>query len=161
VDSFRVTSHGPGQTARIASVLAARLRPGDAVLLTGDLAAGKTTFVKAVAQTLGSTDPVTSPTFALAQFYSGDSVRIMHVDAYRLADVAEYRDLALDEYAETSVSLIEWGEKIAEDFPCHLAIDFHAGAGPSETRTLEFSSACDRWLDVLADLHHDMPEEVR
>src|SRR5436189_4987054 len=93
--AFAVSASGPEGTAAVAARLAARLRPGDVVLLTGDLAAGKTTFVQAVTRALGSTDPVTSPTFALAQFYETPVAPILHVDTYRLSDVDEYRDLGL------------------------------------------------------------------
>jgi len=160
MNSFSVTASGPGQTAQIAAVLAGRLTAGDAVLLNGDLAAGKTTFVKAVAAALGSTDLVTSPTFALAQFYSAKEATILHIDTYRLADVGEYRDLGLDEYAETSVNLVEWGEKVAGEFPCHLAIDFRQDPGDVERRTIAFSSSCDRWTAVLAGLHAEILREV-
>ncbi|MDR7281062.1 tRNA (adenosine(37)-N6)-threonylcarbamoyltransferase complex ATPase subunit type 1 TsaE [Catenuloplanes atrovinosus] len=150
--SFSVVSGSPAQTALIATALAERLRPGDIVLLSGNLAAGKTTFVKAVAEALGSTDPVTSPTFALAQFYATKESRILHVDTYRLADVEEYRDLGLEEYQEDAISLIEWGEKIAGEFPCHLAVSFVA-TDEADGRSLTFSATCDRWTGALADLH--------
>jgi tRNA threonylcarbamoyladenosine biosynthesis protein TsaE len=141
---------------RIGGVLARRLQRGDTVLLKGDLAAGKTTFVKAVAAALSSPDVVTSPTFALAQFYRTPGVRILHIDTYRLADVAEYRDLALDEYAENSITLIEWGEKIAGEFPCHLEIDFHQGEG--DERKLTFASDCDRWTAQMPALRAELEE---
>ncbi|MFI5842926.1 tRNA (adenosine(37)-N6)-threonylcarbamoyltransferase complex ATPase subunit type 1 TsaE [Catenuloplanes sp. NPDC051500] len=151
MEQFSVVSGSPAQTALIGGALAERLRPGDIVLLNGDLAAGKTTFVKAVAEALGSTDPVTSPTFALAQFYSARS-RILHVDSYRLADVEEYRDLGLAEYQDEVISLIEWGDKIAGEFPCHLSISFVA-TDETDGRTLTFASSCDRWTGALGDLH--------
>jgi len=141
---------------RVGAVLARRLRPGDTVLLKGDLAAGKTMFVKAVAAALGSADVVTSPTFALAQFYRTPRARILHIDTYRLADIAEYRDLALEEYAENSITFIEWGEKIAGEFPCHLEIDFHQGEG--DERTLTFASDCDRWTAEMPGLRAELEE---
>jgi tRNA threonylcarbamoyladenosine biosynthesis protein TsaE len=161
MDRFSVTSNGPEQTEQIASVLAARLSPGDVVLLIGGLASGKTTFVKAVAASLGSSDLVTSPTFSLAQFYSAKGAPILHVDTYRLDGIGEYRDLGLTEYTETAVSLIEWGEKVSEEFPCHLAIDFRQEPGDADRRTLSFASSCDRWTAVLAGLHSDILKELR
>lgn len=141
---------------RIGGVVAARLRPGDVVLLKGDLAAGKTTFVKAVAGALGSAEVVTSPTFALAQFYRTPETRILHIDTYRIADLAEYRDLALEEYAEDAITLVEWGEKIAGEFPCRLEIDFHQGEG--NDRTLVFASDCDRWTAEMPGLRAELGE---
>lgn len=157
-ESFDVRVRCPEQTAQVASVLAARLKPGDAVLLTGELASGKTTFTKAVTAALGSTDLVTSPTFTLAQIYSSPGAPILHVDAYRLADVAEYIDLGLDEQVEESITLVEWGEKIASEFPCHLLIEFTAGTEAPDDRTLSFSSTCERWRGTLAELRDGMPE---
>src|SRR5437870_4402660 len=112
MESFSVRSTGPEQTCEIASALAAHLRVGDVVLLTGGLASGKTTFVKGVAAALGSPDTVTSPTFMLAQAYASPRGRILHVDAYRLSGLPEYRDLALDEEAADSITVVEWGELV-------------------------------------------------
>jgi tRNA threonylcarbamoyladenosine biosynthesis protein TsaE len=156
MDSFSVTADGPDQTQRIGAVVADRLVAGDVVLLNGDLASGKTTFVQAVVAALGSADPVTSPTFSLAQFYSSDRAPVLHIDTYRLSGLAEYRDLALDEYAETSICLVEWGEKIAESFPRHLSVGFAPSAQSTERRILTFDaqpagpSALPRFLDLHA-----------
>lgn len=160
MEAFSVISCGIADTARIASIVASRLVVGDVVLLQGELASGKTTFVKAVAAALESADPVTSPTFSLAQFYSSDSGPILHVDTYRLADIHEYRDLGLEEYVETSISLVEWGEKIAVEFPCHLLVEFQQDLGDPNRRKLLFSASCDRWSLVLSSLQDDIVREV-
>lgn len=154
--SFRVVSASPVETAEIARVLATRLTPGDTVLLSGELATGKTTFVKAVADALGSADLVTSPTFTLAQFYAAGHAQVLHLDAYRLDDITEYRDLGLEDYLEASINLIEWGEKVASEFPCHLSITFrHDGSDP-QRRLLVLASTCPRWESALAELEHDV-----
>jgi tRNA threonylcarbamoyladenosine biosynthesis protein TsaE len=155
LSSFTITSRGPGQTGQIAGVLARRLAAGDAVLLTGPLAAGKTTFVKAVVAALGSTDLVTSPTFTLAQFYATPGAAVLHIDAYRLDDLAEFRDLGLAEFAETAISLVEWGEKVRSEFPCQLVIELRPGDDP-EHRSIRLASGCPRWRGILAELHQDM-----
>lgn len=160
MESFSVISYGTADTVRIASILASRLFVGDAILLKGELASGKTTFIKAVAAALESSDLVTSPTFSLAQFYSSDAGPILHVDTYRLADIHEYRDLGLEEYVETSISLVEWGEKLAEEFPCHLLVDFQHDLGDPNRRELFFSSSCDRWSLILSSLRDDIVREV-
>jgi tRNA threonylcarbamoyladenosine biosynthesis protein TsaE len=149
MNSFSVVSTGPEHTAQIASLVAETLRPGDVVLLSGDLASGKTTFVKGVAAALGSSDTVTSPTFMLAQFYQTAAAPILHMDAYRLSDVAEFRDLALEDYAEDSITFVEWGEKVGDEFPCHATILFSADHEDPDHRTLRFASDCDRWTAVL------------
>lgn len=156
-DSFVARAHGADGTARVAASLAARLRPGDVVLLTGDLASGKTTFVKAVAAALGSTDVVTSPTFTLAQFYETPVAKVLHVDTYRLGDVAEYRDLGLDDFLDTAISLIEWGELVAGEFPEPLTVSLTvAGSGPDD-REIAFAGS-GRWDDVLGVLRDELTE---
>lgn len=154
--SFSVTSGGPEQTSRIAAVLATRLRAGDTVLLTGELASGKTTFVKAVADALGSADLVTSPTFTLAQFYATTRGPLLHIDAYRIDGITEYRDLGLDDYLETSINLIEWGEKVAGEFGCQMSITFRMDGSDPQRRKLELTSDCPRWETVLAELEREI-----
>lgn len=150
-DSFVVSAHGADGTARVAESLAARLRLGDVVLLTGDLASGKTTFVKAVAAALGSTDVVTSPTFTLAQFYDTASGKVLHVDTYRIDDVAEYRDLGLADFIDTSISLIEWGELVAGEFTEPLTVSLTVADSGPDDREITFTGS-ERWTDALAEL---------
>ncbi len=152
MDSFTVLSDGTQHTAVIAAALAGQMRPGDAVVLKGGLATGKTTFVTAVASALGAADRVTSPTFTLAHFYSSPAGPILHIDAYRLSGRREYRDLGLDDYVGESVTLVEWGDKIAGEFPCHLLIELsHDGDDPAR-RLFTFSSGCHRWAPALRTL---------
>lgn len=141
-----VKSPSPERTAAIAAALAPHLRAGDVLLLDGDLAAGKTHFVAALAQALGAREQVTSPTFAIAQFYTGDAGPILHMDAYRLESLAAFRDLALDDYFETSIVAIEWGSKVAAAFPEHLAIAFDI---EGDSRTLTFSPEGPRWTSAM------------
>src|SRR5215475_9269213 len=103
MERYEIVSKGPDETMAVARALAPVFRPGDMILLDGQLAAGKTTFVKAVAAARGSADVVTSPTFTLANFYSTPTDTILHIDAYRLSGVPEFRDLALDDYFESTV----------------------------------------------------------
>ena len=156
-DSFVVSVNRIEDTVRVASMLAACLRAGDVVLLTGDLGAGKTTFVKAVAEALGATDPVTSPTFTLAQHYPTPTVAVVHVDTYRLADVAEYRDLGLeDAYGTDAVFLIEWGELVAGEFAEPLRVTITAAVDNAGGRTIEFAAAGPRWTRRVEDLRAEL-----
>jgi tRNA threonylcarbamoyladenosine biosynthesis protein TsaE len=100
----------PGETEALGARLARRLRPGDVVLVSGELGAGKTTFVRGACRALGVQAPVTSPTFTIARRYDGD-VPISHLDLYRLGDLAD-EDPALlaDELAEDRVAFVEWPE---------------------------------------------------
>lgn len=161
MDSVKVSAVGADGTGAVAALLAPHLRPGDAVLLTGGLATGKTTFVKAVASAMGSPTSVTSPTFTLAHFYPSGPGTILHVDAYRLSGVLEFRDLGLDEYLDESVTFIEWGEKVAEDFSCHLMVELHCDASEPDLRVIGFSSECPRWSPVIDALQAALPDEVK
>src|SRR5438874_12558550 len=85
-------------------LLGKRLRAGDVVLLTGELGAGKTTFVRGVAQGTGSQAPVASPTFQLVRVYPG-RVQLAHVDLYRVETSAELRDLGLEELGQPGAAV--------------------------------------------------------
>lgn len=161
MDSFAVSTKGAHGTGEVAALLAPHLREGDAVLLKGGLATGKTTFVKAAAAAMGSSALVTSPTFTLAHFYPCDRGAILHIDAYRLSGIHEYRDLGLGDYLDESVTLVEWGEKIADDFPCHLLVEFHCDPSAPDVRVLAFSSECQRWAPVVNALQTGLLEETR
>jgi tRNA threonylcarbamoyladenosine biosynthesis protein TsaE len=96
--------------------LAAGLRAGDVVVLSGGLGAGKTTFTQGLGVGLGVRGVVTSPTFVISRVHpaAGDGPALVHVDAYRLGGVAELDDLDLDTSLDEAVTVVEWGEGIAE-----------------------------------------------
>jgi tRNA threonylcarbamoyladenosine biosynthesis protein TsaE len=100
----------PEQTEAVAAELAGGLRRGDVVLVSGELGAGKTTFVRGACRALGVTAPVTSPSFTIARRYDG-AVPISHLDLYRLGDL-EDEDPALlaDELAADRIAFVEWPE---------------------------------------------------
>ena len=97
-------------------VVAPLVRPGDLLLLSGDLGAGKTTFTQGLGDALGVRGPVASPTFIIARTHPSvvGGPSLIHVDAYRLGSLAELDDLDLDATLEDSVTVVEWGEDKAE-----------------------------------------------
>src|SRR5262245_10636664 len=98
----------PAETEAVGGRLAADLGPGDVVLVSGDLGAGKTTLIRGAARALGVTDPVTSPTFTVGQTYSG-RLPVSHLDLYRLTDLGQEDPALLDDYlGPESVVFIEW-----------------------------------------------------
>ena len=105
--------------ARFGEEFARGLRPPVAVGIAGELGAGKTTLVRAIAHGLGVAEPVTSPTFALVHRYEGAGTTVYHVDGYRIRRAAEVPDLGLDDaLAERdSVVLIEWPERLGGALP--------------------------------------------
>jgi tRNA threonylcarbamoyladenosine biosynthesis protein TsaE len=112
------TSESPDATKELAGRLARLCRPGDVVLLVGDLGAGKTVFAQGFAAALGVAGPVTSPTFALVRQYrcGADSPvgALIHADVYRTGSLDEVADLALAELVEEdAVALVEWGDLAA------------------------------------------------
>lgn len=105
------------ETAAIAEKLAAILRPGDVLCLTGDLGAGKTTFTKALGKALGVEEDITSPTFSLIQEYSG-KMPVYHIDVYRMSNPAEFRDIGAEAYFDCEgICVIEWAELVRQYLP--------------------------------------------
>jgi tRNA threonylcarbamoyladenosine biosynthesis protein TsaE len=109
--------------------LAAQLEAGSVVLLFGDLGAGKTAFVRGLAEGLAlSGDQVSSPTFTIVQEYRGGRLPLFHADLYRLNDAREVEDLGLDEISAGGVLAVEWADKLETEPPgaVRVTID-HAG----------------------------------
>jgi tRNA threonylcarbamoyladenosine biosynthesis protein TsaE len=110
----RVETSTPEETEAAGAELAARLRPGDVVLVTGELGSGKTTFVRGAARALGVTDPVTSPTFTIGHIYDGGSLEIAHLDLYRLLSLSGEDPGLLDDYlTPLRIGFVEWPEAAA------------------------------------------------
>jgi tRNA threonylcarbamoyladenosine biosynthesis protein TsaE len=127
-------SNSPADTERDGMLLGERLRAGDVVLLTGELGAGKTTFVRGVAQGTGSSAPVASPTFQLVRIYPG-RVQLSHVDLYRVENSAELRDLGLEELTAQGAVVVEWGERLEVDGAAQIHIE-HLGGDRRLIRTI-------------------------
>ncbi|MDF2440623.1 MAG: tRNA threonylcarbamoyladenosine biosynthesis protein TsaE [Abditibacteriota bacterium] len=117
---FCCHTHNSTETHEFGRRIGARLKAGDLLLLRGELGAGKTTFTKGVAQALGITSEVTSPTFVLLLEHEG-TLPMLHLDAYRLEDLdaPELQDAGLFDFLarEDAVKLIEWPERIAAYLP--------------------------------------------
>jgi tRNA threonylcarbamoyladenosine biosynthesis protein TsaE len=104
------------ETERAGALLAAELAPGDVVLVSGELGAGKTTFVRGALRALGVREPVTSPTFVLGHLYEGARGPLAHLDLYRLGGLAGEDPGLLDPYFGPEViSFVEWPERAGGD----------------------------------------------
>ena len=133
-----MTTHSEAETAAAGKTLAASLQPGAIVLLSGDLGAGKTAFVRGMAEGLGI-DPaeVTSPTFTLVQEYRGGQLPLYHVDLYRL-EAAEVDDLGLEEMTlEGGVTAIEWPDRLPRPFADAIVVRIEHG--DASTRTIHIA----------------------
>jgi tRNA threonylcarbamoyladenosine biosynthesis protein TsaE len=116
-----VVTASPDETEALAARLAERLAPGDVVTITGDLGAGKTTFVRGAARALGVTGPVSSPTFTIGHRYEAPTP-VAHLDLYRIAglDPEEWGDL--EPYFDGTVAFVEWPEHGGDWLPDARAI---------------------------------------
>lgn len=130
-------------TQQLATSLAPRLQPGDVVILTGDLGAGKTTFTQALGAALGITAPITSPTFVLARHHHhpADGLNLIHVDAYRVSSADELASLDLATWLTDSVVVVEWGRGKAEELSdSYLDIELTRPGATSEHIVTDFSA---------------------
>jgi tRNA threonylcarbamoyladenosine biosynthesis protein TsaE len=128
--------------------LAADLRAGDLLVLSGPLGAGKTTLVQGIGEGLGVRGPVTSPTFVIARVHPSlrGGPALVHADAYRLGGVAEIDDLDLDSDAASSVTAVEWGEGLAEGLSeDRLEVSIELSG---DRRTVRISGVGARWAGV-------------
>ena len=105
-------------TQALGRALAAGLRPGEAICLTGPLGAGKSTLARALVRALTTPDEeVPSPTFTLVQFYEGARLNVAHFDLYRLASPDEAYEIGLDEALDEGAAAIEWPERLEGRLP--------------------------------------------
>jgi tRNA threonylcarbamoyladenosine biosynthesis protein TsaE len=118
---MEVVTASPEETEALAARLAARLGPGDVVVLSGELGTGKTTFVRGAARALGVTEPVSSPTFTIGHRYDADPP-VAHLDLYRIAglDPEEWGDL--EPYFDGTVAFVEWPEHGGDWLPRPRAV---------------------------------------
>ncbi len=152
---LRLQSRSRDETLRIGAELGRRLQPGDALLLTGDLGAGKTTLTQGVAQGLDVAELPRSPTFVMAAEYRG-RLPLYHLDLYRVEDPGELGGIGLDEYLiGDGVTVVEWADRAALVFPSHgiwVALEVTG----EDTRSIAISCgdvrnpALAEWLELAA-----------
>jgi tRNA threonylcarbamoyladenosine biosynthesis protein TsaE len=143
-------------TRSVGEAFADLLRPRDAVILTGELGAGKTTLVQGIARGLGVTDRVVSPTFTLVREYRG-RLEVAHVDVYRLERIQDVMDLGLEELGDgEAVLLVEWGDAVEEILPAdHVTVEL-TGVDDDEARRLTFTPGGQSWVERWERLEQAM-----
>jgi len=135
--SLAIKSGSPADTRRLGTRLGRLLRPGDIVLLSGELGSGKTCLVQGIGHGLGVTAPVTSKSFVLLGEYEG-RLRLYHADLYRLEEPAQAEELALTEYCAPGALVVEWAERAWEVFPPeHLLVRLEIAGASRRDFTLE------------------------
>ena len=143
-------SHSVSQTQKAGSNLAELLAAGDVILLEGDLGAGKTTFTKGVAQGLGVSGYVNSPTFTLINEYQG-RLPVYHLDCYRLESGREALDFGIEEYLYgDGVTIIEWPERIREILPSEY-LRVQLGYVTDTKRSIRLDPAGSRYVALVKD----------
>jgi len=144
--TLRATTRSVDDTRAVGAAVAELARPGDVVVLAGDLGAGKTAFVQGFGRGLGITDRITSPTFTLVHVYDGGRLPVHHLDVYRLDQLSEALDLGLAEMLDQGgVVLVEWGDAITPVLPhdlLELRLTFGEG---DDDRVLTFRSVGSTW----------------
>ena len=142
--SLRATSLDA--THAIAAALAGLCRPGDVILLAGEMGTGKTAFAQGFGRALGVTDPITSPTFTLVHSYETAGPTLHHADLYRLDQLAEVADLALAELAEfDGIVLVEWGDVVEFTFGDHLVVRLELVDGDLDSRMITITPVGASW----------------
>jgi len=144
----------PDDTRALAAEVAGLARPGDLVLLSGDLGAGKTVFVQGFGRALGVEEPITSPTFTLLRTYPG-RLPVVHLDVYRLEQVQELLELGVPELLdEGGVALVEWGDVAGPALPSEfLEVRIELVDDDEESRLLRLRAVGPTWAVRARALH--------
>ena len=146
----------PERMRDLAAGLAAAFRAGDLIVLSGDLGAGKTTFVQGLGRGLGVSEAVTSPTFVISRVHeAAGGIDLVHVDAYRLGTAVDLEDLDLDATLADCVTVVDWGEdKVEHLSPDRLDVRIdRSDDADDEMRRVTFNGHGARWpAQALADL---------
>ena len=139
-------------TRDLASLLIKVFKAGDVVVLSGDLGAGKTAFTQGLGLALGIENPITSPTFTLANRYDGE-LTLNHLDVYRLEHLQEVEELGLSELIDSnSLTVIEWGDVISSVLTeGYLEISLNLGEGIGD-RIVDFRPIGHKWLERESEL---------
>ena len=132
---MQITTHSADETQALGQKLASRLAPGDVIAYFGDLGAGKTAFTRGLAQGLGITDPVTSPTSTIVNEYLSGRIPLFHFDMYRLSSSDELFDIGWEDYlSRGGVCAVEWSENVEDALQDAIRVTIEKDADEPDTR---------------------------
>ena len=132
---MQITTHSADETQALGQKLASRLAPGDVIAYFGDLGAGKTAFTRGLAQGLGITDPVTSPTYTIVNEYLSGRIPLFHFDMYRLSSSDELFDIGWEDYlSRGGVCAVEWSENVEDALQDAIRVTIEKDANEPDTR---------------------------
>ena len=132
---MQITTHSADETQALGQKLASRLAPGDVIAYFGDLGAGKTAFTRGLAQGLGITDPVTSPTYTIVNEYLSGRIPLFHFDLYRLTSSDELFDIGREDYlSRGGVCAVEWSENVEDALQDAIRVTIEKDADEPDTR---------------------------
>lgn len=138
-------------TAKLASAFAEILEAGDILLFTGEIGAGKTTFIQALAKNIGIQELVTSPTFVIHALRDSGRIPLSHVDLYRLNNDAEVESIGFEEYYDTAITVIEWADRYSGFEPPYLELHFDYGLHETERKVSIFPNG-GNWRERLKNI---------
>ena len=150
---YEFISKNEADTKQLAKKLAAKLKPKDVVVLTGELGSGKTKFTEGFLSYFGLGNEISSPTFTIVNEYKKNDLNIYHFDVYRLSDSSEFYEIGGEEYFENGICLIEWGELIEDALPNeYIKIDFSRDDSNENERILNIQSIGNKYNNIIDSL---------
>jgi tRNA threonylcarbamoyladenosine biosynthesis protein TsaE len=140
-----VTTHSAAETEALGARLVERLGPGDVVVVSGEVGAGKTTLIRGACRALGIESPVTSPTFTIGHRYEGGRRPVAHLDLYRLEGLGGEDPALLDDYlAPDTIAFVEWPAVAAPQLAGRRTLPVRLSHAGGERREVELPTAAGR-----------------
>ena len=148
--NIRYISHNENETKKLATQIASKLNIGDIIVLTGELGSGKTKFTEGFLSYFNLDKEISSPTFTIVNEYKNQNISIFHFDVYRLEDVDEFYAIGGDEYFNSGISIIEWGELIKDALPKdYIEIVFHKDDNDENLRILDIYFHGNKYENII------------
>ena len=146
----QLTSYNECETKNLARKIASKLNIGDIIVLSGELGSGKTKFTEGFLSYFGLENEISSPTFTIVNEYKNNKITIFHFDVYRLEDIDEFYAIGGDEYFNSGICIIEWGELIKEALPQdYIEIVFKKDISNDDVRHLNINLIGNKYLNIL------------